>query len=118
MARLPRRGDIWFTHWPTDPPGKGPRPVIIVSVDFRNAHPRALTVLAVPLSTSIHRAQPMHQVLSAGETGLTADSIALAENISTVRKESLIVPDSPLRTVSNRRICELAEKVKAAMGCL
>jgi mRNA-degrading endonuclease toxin of MazEF toxin-antitoxin module len=114
----PLRGQIAFVALPQDPPGKGPRPVIIVSLDGRNRHPRAHDVLVVPLSTSIHKADyPAHLFLSAGETGLSADSIARAEDITVVAKSALFDPRIPLRVVSNRRICELAEKVKFAMGC-
>jgi len=44
----PKRGEIWFVKFPSDPPEKTPRPVVIVSVDARNQHPKAETVLAVP----------------------------------------------------------------------
>jgi len=56
--------------------------------------------------------------LSAGETGLDADSIARAEDITVVRKVNLVEPRSRLRTLSDRRICELATMVKIGMGCL
>ena len=116
--RPPLRGEIWFVQLPVDPPDKGRRPVVIVSLDARNRHERADTVLIVPLSTSIHKADhPTHLLLTAGETGLLEDSIARAEDMATVRKVNLAEPRSGLRTVSHRRICELAGMVKAAMGC-
>ena len=58
--RLPRRGEIWFVKLHVDPPDKGLRPVLIVSVDVRNQHERADTVLAIPLTTSIHKDVPTH----------------------------------------------------------
>jgi mRNA interferase MazF len=118
LAKPFLRGAIWFVHFPADPPDKGRRPVVIVSMDRRNRHERADTVLVVPLSTSIQKADhPTHLFLSAGETGLNEDSIAVAENITVVRKTSLVEPRSALRAVTDRRICELAEMVKVAMGC-
>ena len=45
----PHQGEIWFVRIPTDPPDKNARPVIVVSLDARNQHPRASTVLVVPL---------------------------------------------------------------------
>jgi mRNA-degrading endonuclease toxin of MazEF toxin-antitoxin module len=70
-VKPPLRGEIWFVQLPADPPEKGRRPVVIVSLDARNRHERADTVLVIPLSTSIHKADhPTHQFLSAGETGL------------------------------------------------
>jgi len=114
----PVRGQILFVSLPQDPQGKAARPAIVVSLDARNRHPRADSVLVVPLSTSIHKANyPAHVLLTAGETGLREDSIARAEDITVVRKAALAEPRSPLRTVSNRRICELADKVRIALGC-
>jgi mRNA-degrading endonuclease toxin of MazEF toxin-antitoxin module len=116
--RRASRGEIWFLQLPTDPPEKGRRPIIIVSSEARNIRDAADTVLVIPLSMSIHKADsPTHLLLLAGETGLPADSIARAEDITTVRKTQLVPARAGLRIVSNRRFCELAEKVKFAMGC-
>ncbi len=114
---LPLRGEIWFTELYVDPPEKGRRPVVIVSLDSRNRHERVNTVLAVPLSTSIHKDAPVHLLLPAGETGLQSDFIARAEDIAVVLKADLVEPRSRLRALSDRRICELAAKVRMAMGC-
>jgi mRNA-degrading endonuclease toxin of MazEF toxin-antitoxin module len=117
-SKPPLRGEIWFVQLPVDPPEKGRRPVVIVSLDARNRHERTDTVLVIPLSTSIHKADhPMHLFLAAGETGLSEDSIARAEDVTVVRKANLMEPRSGLRTMSHRRICELSEMVKIAMGC-
>lgn len=117
-VKPPSRGEIWFVQLPVDPPEKGRRPVIIVSLDARNRHERADTVLVIPLSTSIHKTQhPTHLLLAAGETGLSEDSIARAEDVTVVRKSNLVESRSGLRTMSHRRVCELAEMVKIAMGC-
>jgi mRNA interferase MazF len=115
--RKPSRGEIWFVQFHTDPPGKGKRPVVIVSLDTRNHHKNANTVLVVPLTTIIHKTSPTHVFLAAGETGLPSDSAARAEDVSTVSKESLAEPRGQLRRLSDRRICELAAKVAFAMGC-
>ncbi len=116
--RTPRRGEIWFVQLQTDPPGKGKRPVVIVSLDIRNRHPRADTVLVVPLTTSIHKDIPTHVFLPAGETGLQSDSTARAEDITVVPKQNLIEPQTRLRQLSDHRVCEVATKVTIAMGCL
>jgi mRNA-degrading endonuclease toxin of MazEF toxin-antitoxin module len=116
--RSPLRGEIWWIKLPTDHPGKGGRPVIIASVDARNQHERADTILVVPLSTSIHKESPTHTYLASGETGLQEQSVAQAENITVVRKESLLEPRGATRQISASRVCEIAAKVKLAMGCL
>ncbi len=113
----PLRGEIWFTKLHSDPPEKGRRPVIVVSLDARNGHERVNTVLVVPLSTSVHKNFPTDVLLSASETGLPAESIARAEDITVILKAELAEPRGRLRTLSDRRICELATKVSIAMGC-
>ena len=116
--KSPLRGQIWFVQLPVDPPGKGRRPVVVVSLDARNRHERADTVLVVPLTTSIHKEVPTHVLLPAGETGLASDSAARAEDVTVVRKQSLIEPAGRLRQLSDRRVCELAARVSIAMGCI
>jgi mRNA interferase MazF len=115
---MPLRGEIWFVQLPVDPPEKGRRPVVVVSLDGRNRHERADTILVVPLTTSIHKEAPTHVLLTAGETGLQSDSAARAEDITVVRKQSLIEARDRLRRLSDKRICELARKVSIAMGCM
>jgi mRNA-degrading endonuclease toxin of MazEF toxin-antitoxin module len=116
-ARVPRRGEIWFVQLPTDPPEKNRRPVVIVSIDARNRHERASTVLVVPLTTSVHIFSPTHLLLAPGETGLPADSAARAEDVTVVPKTSLVPSRIPLRQLSARRVCEIADKVTLAIGC-
>ena len=115
--RTPQRGEIWWTHFAADTPGKN-RPAVIVSQNGRNAHPRADTILAIPLSTSIQRLGPWHLLLRAGETGLREDSVAWAENISAISKEELVEPVSGHRVLTNTQICRLAVLVRVAMGCV
>jgi mRNA-degrading endonuclease toxin of MazEF toxin-antitoxin module len=118
-TRNPQRGEIWFTNFPTDPPEKGRRPVIVVSTNARNNHPRAETVLVIPLSTSAHKDEmPTHLVLEPGETGLPVRVIARAEDVSVIRKSSLAPPTERIQGLMERQVCELAELVGIAMGCL
>src|SRR5262249_44199056 len=100
MNRVPLRGEIWFVQLHVDPPGKGRRPVVIVSLDVRNRHERADTVLVVPLTTSIHKEVPTHVFLPAAETGLPGDSAARAEDVTVVRKQSLVESSGRLRQLS------------------
>ncbi len=114
----PQRGEIWFTKLPTDPPEKGKRPVIIVSVNARNNHPRASTVLVVPLSTSVHKDEiPTHLILEPGQTGLRERVVAKAEDVSAVWKVELDASRERLRALTSHQVCELAQKVALAMGC-
>jgi mRNA-degrading endonuclease toxin of MazEF toxin-antitoxin module len=115
----PQRGEIWFTKLPTDPPEKGKRPVVIVSTNARNSHPRASTVLVVPLSTSVHKDEiPTHMVLEPGQTGLRERVVAKAENASTVWKVELDSSRERLRVLSSHQVCDLARMVLIAMDCV
>lgn len=114
--RTPLRGEIWWAHFHTDPPGKN-RPAVIVSTNGRNSHPRADTVLAIPLSISTHKLGPWHLLLRAGETGLREDSVAWAENIATVSKLQLVEPVSGHRSLTHTQVCRLVGLVRVAMGC-
>jgi mRNA-degrading endonuclease toxin of MazEF toxin-antitoxin module len=115
--RQPNRGEIWWTNFPTDPPDKGRRPVIIVSPNVRNHHERASTVLVVPLSTSVHRIGPAHVLLRAGETGLGQDCVAQADSVTVVLKDKLSEPRTSQRSLTNHKICVLADMVRLAMEC-
>jgi mRNA-degrading endonuclease toxin of MazEF toxin-antitoxin module len=101
---------------PTDPPEKAARPVIIVSLDARNRHSGSNTVLVAPLTGSVEKHFDTHIPLTPGETGLHASSIR-CEDLTVVKKEFLVEPKFPLRTLSNSRVCEIADKVRMAMGC-
>jgi mRNA-degrading endonuclease toxin of MazEF toxin-antitoxin module len=113
----PRRGEIWLIKLPTDPPEKGGRPVIVVSIEARNQHERATTALVVPLSTTL-RESPTHIRLLPGETGLREPCEAQAENLTTVRKTSLLPPREPLRHLSETKLRHLARCVVLALGFL
>ena len=115
----PQRGEIWFAKLPTDLPEKRSRPLVVVSVNARNNHPRAETVLAVPLTTSVHRDEILtHLVLEPGQTGLRERQLARAEDVTVIRKTSLNPPRERLRTLTSHQVCELARMVEVAMGCL
>jgi mRNA-degrading endonuclease toxin of MazEF toxin-antitoxin module len=113
----PVRGQIWFVKLDTDPPGKGLRPMIVVSEDIRNRHERVDTVLCVPLTTSVHKGLSSRILLPAGETGLSADSAARAEDITTIKKHNLVAPRYGLRQISHTRICQIGRAVQIAIGC-
>jgi mRNA-degrading endonuclease toxin of MazEF toxin-antitoxin module len=114
-TRQPQRGEIWFVKLPSDPPEKNERPVVIVSIEARNAHERATTVLVVPLSTTPPRL-PTHIALAPGETGLSEPSTAQAENVTTVRKASLHEPRHRLRRLTEGTLEKIAKAVQIAMG--
>ena len=111
----PHRGEIWLVRIPTDPPGKGLRPAVVISREERNQHPRADTVLVAPLSTTPPRS-PTHIQLLPGETNLSETSSIRAENVTTVLKSDLIAPRTSLR-LSNAKIRAIAAALLVAIGC-
>lgn len=110
----PSRGEIWFADVPTDPPGKGPRPVLIVSPNRRNKHPRATTVLVVPFSTTLSDF-PLHIRLAPGQSELPAISELRPEQITAVRKEWL-KNRVGTRVQSERLITQIARAVVLCLG--
>lgn len=114
-GRPPQRGEIWYVKLPSDPSDKSERPVVVVSIEARNSHERATTVLVVPLSTTPAK-MASHISLSPGETGLSEPSTVQAEGITTVRKESLDEPRQKLRRLSEKTIEKIARGVLHAMG--
>ena len=111
----PQRGEIWFVKLATDPPDKAGRPVVVVSIDARNQHDRASTVLVVPLSTTPPKL-PTHIPLTPGQTGLSENSTVQAEGITTVLKTSLLASRQKLRRLSEGTLEKIAEGVLMAMG--
>src|SRR5258708_12178293 len=95
MKRMPLRGEIWSVKLPADPAEKSPRPVVIVSLDARNRHPGASTVLVAPLTGSVEKDFDTHIPLSPGDTGLHPSSIR-CEDLTAVKKHLLHEPTFPL----------------------
>lgn len=113
--RAPQRGEIWYVQLPTDPPDKLERPVVVVSIEARNAHARANTVLVAPLSPT-PAMLPSHISLSSGETGLSQPSTVQAESITAVRKTSLQLPRQRLRRLSEQVLEKVARGVLISLG--
>ncbi len=88
---------------------------MIVSLEARNQNDKADTVLVVPFTTTL-KDVPTHVQLEAGETGLSQKCALAAENITVVRKESLIPSRTPLKTLSEARLHQIARRVLLAMG--
>ena len=95
---------------------KGRRPVVIVSLDARNRHERADTVLVVPLTTSIHKDSSHARFLSAGETASRLTALRMPERHYRRQETKTVRIHSGLRRLSNAKICELAVKVALAMA--
>lgn len=89
-----RRGQIWLVD--LDPvlaseAGKH-RPAVIVSNDAANSTAASLgrgVVTVVPITSNLRRVYPFQVLLPAVDTGLHADSKALAEQVRSVASQRL-----------------------------
>ena len=72
-------------------------------------------MLVVPLSTTLKEVDT-HVRLSSGETNLQETTEAQAENIFTVRKESLRPPRTPFRRLGNTKLSQIARCVVVSLG--
>src|SRR5580704_14490288 len=120
MTELPKplQGEIWGVAFPGDPPGKNPRPVLIVSTKIRNTHPKASTVLVVPFTMTASDV-PTHIRLSVGQTGLPEISELCPEDITIVKKEYLrpwagtkSQPESVIRAIARGVVFALGVQPK------
>jgi len=90
MSTFPQNGEIWWIDIPNQPNDPHqPRTAVIVSTNSRN---RACNdVIAVPTSSSIvHPHAELHVFLPKGEGGLSVDSYAKCEQITTIDKQLLV----------------------------
>lgn len=77
------QGDVWWADLP-EPEGSRPgdrRPVLVVQGPALNRS-RRNTVVCVPLTSALRQAEdPCHVLLTAAETGLDRDSVALTSQL-------------------------------------
>jgi len=112
----PSQGEIWVVKLPTEPPDKGLRFVVVISSNAQNHHPRASTVVVVPIGTTLHPFACLH--LTSGQTGLSESSEVWANGITTVRKRDLKPPRTALRTLSRATVIKILRCTVRAMGVL
>jgi mRNA-degrading endonuclease toxin of MazEF toxin-antitoxin module len=84
---FPRRAHIYWVRVPDEPGGKR-RPALVVSPDSRNR--LATDVIVIPISSVLHDA-PTHVRLGAGEGGLARASVAKCEQVTTLRRDRLVL---------------------------
>lgn len=85
------QGDVWWAEL-TEPVGSRPgyrRPVVVVQSDALNRS-RRQTVVCVPLTSNQRQAEDLcHVLLTAEETGLRRDSVAMTSQILTLDRADL-----------------------------
>jgi mRNA interferase MazF len=110
----PSRGEIWFAD--LDPirgsEQAGSRPVLVLQNDAINAY--TSTLVAVPLTTNLRRAElPSCVKLSRGDGGLASDSVALCHQIRVLDRNRL---SRRLGVVSRKTITEVENRVLFTLG--
>lgn len=109
-----RRGEIWWAELGPyrDQEQTGRRPVVVWQSDSLTA--RLQSVLVVPLTTNLDRARLAGTALiSAADTGLPSDSVALAFQMRAVPRASL---KTRVRALSPAELAELELATDEALG--
>ncbi len=109
-----RRGDVWLAS--LDPvrgsEQAGTRLVLILQTDPLNAFLR--TVIVIPFTTNLQWARfPFCLLVSAGEGGLTSDSVALSHQARVSDKSRLL---RRLGQVSDATLAKVARAVQVTLG--
>jgi len=101
----PRRGEVYFVRLDKD------RPALVISSDALNRH--ALDVCLVPL-TDIERAKFSLRVhIKPGEGGLSRDSWAKCDHVTTLEKNLLVYP--PLGRLPDETLNRIEQGIKLAL---
>jgi mRNA interferase MazF len=109
-----RRGEIWWAELGPyrNQEQTGRRPVVVWQSDSLTA--RLQSVLVVPLTTNLDRARLAGTALiSASETGLRSDSVALAFQMRAIPRASL---KTKVRALSAAEFAELELATDEALG--
>jgi mRNA interferase MazF len=108
------RGEVWLADLnPTRGSEQaGTRPVLIFQTDSINRF--TTTLITIPFTTNLRRASlPSCVQITAGEGGLTADSVALCHQLRVLDKTRLT---KKLGKLSDSRINEIEECVLYTLG--
>lgn len=110
MARTPsgwypRRGEVYWLRLDKD------RPAAVLSSDSLNRH--ALDVCVVPITSIHHGRFALRVAISSGDAGLTRDSWAKCDQVTTVNKQDVVYP--PLGRLSITTMRRIEDGVRLAL---
>ncbi|HTW58697.1 MAG TPA: type II toxin-antitoxin system PemK/MazF family toxin [Terriglobales bacterium] len=88
-GRYPRRGEVYWLRLDKDRTG------LIISSDVLNRH--AFDVCIVPITSLQHGRFALRVAIKAGDGGLSRDSWAKCDQVSTLSKQSIIEHNSETR---------------------
>ena len=101
----PRRGEIYWLRLDKS------RPALIISNDALNRH--AVDVCVVPITSVTHGQFSLRVSIQAGEGGLSKDSWAKCDQVTTVEKRVVAYP--PLGRISARSLQAVEHGIRLAL---
>lgn len=101
----PRRGEVYLVR------ADKTRPALVISADALNRH--ALDVCVVPLTTVEHRKFSLRVPVRPGEGGLSRDSWAKCDQVTTLDKTLLQYP--PLGRLRDETLKSIERGIKLAL---
>lgn len=101
----PKRGEVYWLRLDKD------RPALIVSSDALNRH--ALDVCVVPITSVHHGRFALRVAIKAGDGGLSRDSWAKCDQVTTLDKQVVVYP--PLGRLSATTLQGVEDGIRLAL---
>jgi mRNA interferase MazF len=102
---FPRRGEVYFVRLDKD------RPALVISADALNRY--ALDVCVVPMTTVQRLRFSLRVQVKPGEAGLSRDSWAKCDQVTTLEKNLLLYP--PLGRLTDETLKTIEQGIKLAL---
>lgn len=112
----PQNGEIWYVKIPNQPNDPHqPRTAIIVSTNGRNKAASDLIVVPTTSSKQFRPHPSLHLFIPAGEGGLTKDSYAKCDQVTTIDKS--LLSKGPLGApIQLKYRWKIIDAIRAALG--
>jgi mRNA interferase MazF len=101
----PRRGEVYWLRLDKK------RPALIISTDALNRH--ALDVNVVPITSVYHGRLALRVPIREGDGGLTRDSWAKCDQVTTLEKDVIQYP--PLGRISRATLMRIEDAIREAL---
>ena len=105
---FPRRGEVYLVRLDKD------RPALVISADALNRH--AFDVCVVPMTTVERLTFSLRVQVKPGEAGLSRDSWAKCDQVTTLEKNLLLYP--PLGRLTDETLKTIEQSIKLALQLL
>ena len=112
-ANFPKQRKVYLSKALKQSGDTKKRPVVVVSIDIRNQY--SSTVLVVPFSSDISQAaNPSRTLIKQGEGGLNADSVAMCDVLTCIKKQYLEL--EPYGEISLESFERILRSIQIAIG--